>query len=108
MCDRIRSMLRRRLVLLLVVYASLDFANPLMPGAVTFEGGSMDAATVECHRPVASAPLAALPSVQVPTIVPTLPSPASPVRISGAVRRPIPTARRLAPPLEPASPAEDH
>jgi hypothetical protein len=102
-------MLRRRLVWLLVVYVSLDFANPFMPGAVTFEGGAMDTATVERHRPVASAPrAAALPSAQVPTVVP-MPSPAAaPVRISVAARRPILTARRLAPPLEPASPAEDH
>jgi hypothetical protein len=102
-------MLRRRLVWLLVVYVLLDFANPFMPGAVTFEGGTMDTATVECHRPVASAPLAVLPSVQAPTVVPPSPSPSpsSPVRISAAVRRPIPTARHLAP-LEPASPAEDH
>jgi hypothetical protein len=28
---------RRLVVLLLTVYAALDFANPLMPGAVTFE-----------------------------------------------------------------------
>jgi hypothetical protein len=98
-------MLRRRLVWLLVVYVSLDFANPFMPGPVTFEGGAMDTATVERHRPVASAPLAVLPSVQAPTVVPL--SPSSPVRNSAAVRRPIPTARRLAP-LEPASPAEDH
>jgi len=32
----------RRLTLILFVYISLDFANPLMPGAVQFDGESMD------------------------------------------------------------------
>ena len=33
----------RRLALLLLLYVSLDFANPLMPGAVTFDpSGSVD------------------------------------------------------------------
>ena len=107
MCDRIRLMLRRRLTVLLFVYIALEFANPCMPGAVTFEGGAMDAATVDWHRPAASAPLpaSASPTGQVPTVVPTLPSP--PVRISAAPRRPIPTAPRVATPLEPASPAVD-
>jgi hypothetical protein len=34
--------MRRRLPLLVLLYATLDFANPLMPGAVRFEGGTVE------------------------------------------------------------------
>jgi hypothetical protein len=40
-----------RLALLLVVYVALDFANPLMPGAVSFEGGSVEAVDADGARP---------------------------------------------------------
>src|SRR5437867_12020445 len=49
-CDMVRrtAMLRRRvLVLLLLLYCSLDFANPLMPGAVSFGEGSVDGIRAE-------------------------------------------------------------
>lgn len=45
----------RRLALLLVVYLTLDFANPLMPGAVRFEGGSVEAVRADRARPVTPA-----------------------------------------------------
>lgn len=32
----------RHLPLLLLLYVMLDFANPLMPGAVRFEAGSIE------------------------------------------------------------------
>lgn len=32
----------RRLPMLVLLYVVLDFANPLMPGAVRFEGGSVE------------------------------------------------------------------
>jgi hypothetical protein len=34
--------MRRRVPLLVLIYVTLDFANPLMPGAVSFEGGSVE------------------------------------------------------------------
>lgn len=38
-----RAMSLLKLALLLVVYVSLDFANPMMPGAVSFDsGGSVE------------------------------------------------------------------
>jgi hypothetical protein len=98
-------MLRRRFALLLFLYVSLEFANPFMPGAVTFEGGSMEAARAERHRPAACPPLAASPEGPVPTVLPKAPSP--PTRISAAPRRPIPTVHHDAPPLDQASPVED-
>ena len=69
-------MLGRRLALLLFVYVSLEFANPFMPGAVTFEGGSMETAKVERHRPAAPAPPPASPEGRVPTVVARRPFPA--------------------------------
>jgi hypothetical protein len=44
-----------RLTLLLLVYVTLDFTNPLMPGAVRFEGGSVDAVHADRVRPVTPA-----------------------------------------------------
>ena len=46
----------RQLALLLVLYVSAELSNPLMPGAFTFDGGSIEAAKTERHRPAASAP----------------------------------------------------
>ena len=34
--------MRRHVPLLLLLYVTLDFANPLMPGAVRFEAGSIE------------------------------------------------------------------
>lgn len=53
----------RRLTLFLFVYVTLDFANPLMPGAVRFDGGSVDAVHAERARPLASS----VPVTFVPT-----------------------------------------
>lgn len=44
-----------RLALLLLVYVTLDFANPLMPGAVRFDGGSVDAVHADRGRPATPA-----------------------------------------------------
>jgi hypothetical protein len=48
----------RRLPLLVLLYVGLDFANPLMPGAVRFEGGGVEC--VQADR-VARAAAPALP-----------------------------------------------
>jgi hypothetical protein len=100
-------MLRRRLALLLFVYVSLEFANPFMPGAVTFEGGAIEAAKVERHRPAAATAAAApSPARSGPVLAPGRPlHPARP----GAVRRWIlPSARHEMPSLDPAPLADDH
>jgi hypothetical protein len=39
-----------RLTLLLFLYVAADFANPLMPGAVNYPNGSVEAAHVERSR----------------------------------------------------------
>ena len=99
-------MLRRRLAIVLFVYVSLEFANPFMPGAVTFEGGPMEAAKVERHRVAAFVPLFSSPPGDcVVSVVPKLPSP--PVRICPAPRRPIPVAIHAAASPDTAVPAED-
>ncbi len=48
----------RRLPLLLLLYVTLDFANPLMPGAVRFEAGAVE--VVQADR-TARAAAAAMP-----------------------------------------------
>jgi len=40
----------RRLSVLFILYVAADFANPLMPGAVTFLDGSVEAVHVERAR----------------------------------------------------------
>jgi len=98
-------MLLRRLALLLFVYVSAEFSNPFMPGAVTFEGGSMETAKAERHRPAAPVPLRPALIDRVPSVVRRVPAP--PARISAAPRRPIPIAHHVVPSLDPISP-EDH
>ncbi len=88
------TMVRRAPALLLLIYVALDFANPLMPGAVNFDAAS----SVEAVRPertaraaVAAVP-AAPPSPVVPGLVPAAaPRPAHPVGVR-------PTRRLAAPP----------
>jgi hypothetical protein len=46
-----RAMPVRHLVLLLALYLSLDFANPLMPGAVQFLDGSFSVVNADRVRP---------------------------------------------------------
>jgi hypothetical protein len=48
--------MRRLLTLLLGLYVLLDVTNPHIPGAVTFDGGVMETAQAERHRPVARPP----------------------------------------------------
>jgi hypothetical protein len=52
----------RRVALLLLVYVTLDFANPLMPGAVRFDDGSVDVVHADRARPATPAPAVDLAS----------------------------------------------
>jgi hypothetical protein len=45
--------MRRRVPLLVLLYVTLDFANPLMPGAVRFEAGAVE--SVQADRVARSA-----------------------------------------------------
>jgi len=100
----------RWLVALLVLYTGLDFANPLMPGAVYFSSGVVtvvDGARSSPERPT-TAPPAAAPGPHVVAPPPSTPPPA----FSGAqvarpwrvpLRRPEPRAATA-----PPSAGEDH
>jgi hypothetical protein len=81
------SMTLARLTLLLAVYVSLDFASPLLPGAVSFDDGLF----VEAYRatPLRDALTATTPSLA--------PAPAGLVSL-----RPVRPVRRPAPDLRPA------
>ncbi len=104
----------RRFPLLLLLYVTLDFANPLMPGAVSFEAGSIE--VVQGDRTARPARPAAVP-VRLVTVCPswgavpigaTLARPASlPLRPSSRAFRAV---RRAPPPHFSAapSPSEDH
>ncbi|MGH7359619.1 MAG: hypothetical protein ACREJR_12460 [Candidatus Rokuibacteriota bacterium] len=101
----------RRVPLLLLVYVTLDFANPLMPGAVRFEGGSIE--VVPASRAARTEAVIVTP----PATLPTAPAarkeaarawrtslpPAVPARALRVVRRP-PLERSAPSP----SPTEDH
>jgi hypothetical protein len=52
---RMRAM-GRVLTLLLCLYVVLDVTNPHIPGSVTFDGGAMETAQAERHRPAARPP----------------------------------------------------
>jgi hypothetical protein len=41
----------RRLLFLLLLYVTLDFANPLMPGAVRFDGRGLETVPADRARP---------------------------------------------------------
>ena len=91
-----------RLVLLVALYVALDFANPLMPGAVCFDAGdTVDA--VRGHRPRVTA----VPAVVAPVRYDVVPEP----RVHASVPRlsPVPPVSRGAfhpRRLPPATPAE--
>jgi hypothetical protein len=106
--------MRRHLPLLLLLYLALDFANPLMPGAVRFEAGSVEIVqadrTARAARPAAAPArlVAALPTVSVLPGDAMLDRPARvpPLASILALR----TARRAPPPrvTPPPSSSEDH
>jgi hypothetical protein len=69
-----------RVSLLLLVYITLDFANPLMPGAVSFDGGTVEVVQGDRARPTAVAPVCIVPSpetvIERPRDVQAVPRPA--------------------------------
>lgn len=96
------AMLRRVPGLVLLLYVALDFANPLMPGAVSFDAET----SVEAVRPErvwspralvgampsALPPLALADLAPAPAWRPTRPSPTLPTRRLAAPPRSGPTA----------------
>jgi hypothetical protein len=105
--------MRRHLLLLLLIYVTLDFANPLMPGAVRFEAGSIE--VVQADRTARAARPAAAPTRLVAV------SPTWSVQMDARLDRPAPSPAlasilvlrnaRRAPPqrfTRPPSPSEDH
>ena len=93
----------RRVPALLLLYVVLDFANPLMPGAVNFDAGaSVEAVRLErawspralsAAVPVPAPPLALSPAlVSPPAAHPTRPAPTRPTRRLAAPPRSGPTA----------------
>jgi hypothetical protein len=106
--------MRRHLPLLLVLYVTLDFANPLMPGAVSFVAGSIE--VVQADRTTRAARSVPAPARLVPmvptwsivpvedTLAPPAPLPlAPPSRALRVVRHAPPQHLPTAP-----SPSEDH
>jgi hypothetical protein len=59
------TMAASRVSLLLLVYVTLDFANPLMPGAVSFDRGSVEVVQGDRARPTAVAPVCIVPSPEI-------------------------------------------
>jgi hypothetical protein len=106
--------MRRQLFLLVLGYVTLDFANPLMPGAVTFAAGSVE--VVQADRTARMARPAAVPA-RLPAALPTWTATlwdATPTRTAPAsTPAPVATgrsARRAPPPSDfaPPPPSEDH
>jgi hypothetical protein len=55
-------MVRRRVSLLFLLYVTLDFSNPLLPGAVSFDDGSFKVVKANRGRPAAVVPDTVPPS----------------------------------------------
>lgn len=105
-----QSMRARRFVLLLLLYVSLDFANPLMPGAVQFIDGSFSVVNADRVRPETPSVDATLIHVPAPGPTELALEPAPHYRPLVRDQRPhLVLARRPLPaPPDPASPSEDH
>jgi hypothetical protein len=103
-------MTRSRLSVLLILYVAADFANPLMPGAVTFLDGSVEAVHVERARFAECAPGAPVLAPHECIEVACLTSPAPHARpLPPAVRlwlAPVPRARLVE--SGPPPPSEAH
>jgi hypothetical protein len=107
----ILTMHRSGLAIVLLVYLTLDFANPLMPGAVRFERGSVDSIQGDRARPVVpsvSLELAPTPEAVIDRLAQVQASqgtrwPAEPRRLRMA-----PIRRAPLPSPDPLAPSEDH
>jgi hypothetical protein len=103
-------MTARRVSFLVLAYVTLDFANPLMPGAVSFDRGAVEIVQADRARSTAVVPVC---------IVPTPETALERVRDAHALHRASPTIHRRrdavirirhAPPSspDPAVPPDDH
>ena len=96
--------------LLLLVYVALDFANPLMPGAVSYPNGSVQAVHVERSRMAEVPPSVAVPALFQRIELTDLLRPPPNVTAIGLVTElrliPVRHARSLRPDSPPSS--EDH
>jgi len=105
-----RAMSARRFSLLLLLYVSLDVANPLMPGAVQFVDGSVEVVQADRARAesiVAPALLARVPTLGRPHVVVRTLSRSHPMTVDH--RQTLLPARRPPDALsDPSSPSEDH
>jgi hypothetical protein len=101
----------RGAALLLLVYVTLDFANPLMPGAVRFEDGSVHVVHADRTRPLMpSVPVALVPTSEALVDRPADIQDSSRLRLLGEPRRRAIHRVRSAPSpsSDPAVPSEDH
>jgi hypothetical protein len=80
-----------RLSILLILYVAADFANPLMPGAVSYPKGSVEAVHVERSRTADVLPDA--PVIASFECVALTELPRYPVRMTAS--RPVPAHRRI-------------
>ena len=101
----------QRLVLLLLVYVAVDFANPLMPGAVSFNPDDSVEAVRASQARVGDAPVVAVS----PRVADRLQTPASGRPIARVEPVILPPRERLghrlrapAPPPASAQSSEDH
>jgi hypothetical protein len=100
----------RRLALLLVLYFALDFANPLMPGAVQFVDGSVEVVHADRIRPESvpvDTTLTYLPAHEQPNLLLRDPRRSAPISRD---RRDhfVPVRRPLQAPSDSSSSSEDH
>ena len=104
--------MRRHLVVLLLLYTALDFGNPLMPGAVSFEAGTIQVVPGDrASRAARPAEAAARPVTVLPVwvAVPLDPVSARPTSLA-PVPSPAPRVVRRTPARirVSQSPSEDH
>jgi hypothetical protein len=105
------TMHRSGLVLCLLVYLALDFANPLMPGAVRFDRGSVD--VVQGDRARAGVPTVCVELAPTPEAVVDRLAQVQALRRPRLVAEPgrpplTPVRCALPPSSDPATPSEDH
>lgn len=103
-------MLARRFVFLVLLYLSLDSANPLMPGAVQFLDGSFSVVSADRARHESPRVDAAVLHHPAPGPTPLLPvlGPRPRPLIREQRLRPVLTRRSLHAPPDPVPSSEDH
>jgi hypothetical protein len=104
--------MRKHLVIPLLLYTALDFGNPLMPGAVSFQAGAIQVVPGDrAPRSVRLAEAVVRPVTVPPVWVAVRPD-AVPIRPASMAPAPPPVPRvvRRTPPriLASQSPSEDH